>query len=126
MGTEESAARKPFAAFVQEQRGGTLAAELGDALQELVTAVQENGKSGTLTLQVKVASNGDDLTVTVTDKITVKKPEPARGAAIFYIDVHGNLVRRNPMQPELPLQGLDGGKGAAPEGVDPLTGEVTA
>lgn len=96
--------RKPFAAFVQEQRNGGLHGELSDSLVELVSAVQEHGKAGSLVLTVKVAPNKDGMTVTVTDKIKVTLPEGERGAAIYFIDADGNLSRRNPMQTELPLK----------------------
>lgn len=110
----EEGGRKPFAAFVQEQRGGGLHGELSDALADLVNAVQETGKPGTLTLAVKVTPNKDGVTVMVTDKITVKAPEGDRGAAIFFVQGDGNLVRRDPRQIELPLRQV----------VNPDTGEI--
>lgn len=96
--------RKPFAAFVQEQRGGGLHGELSDGLAELVTAVRDLGKAGSLVLTVKVTPNKDGATVTVTDKVKVSMPEAERGAAIFFVDEGGNLSRRNPNQQELPLK----------------------
>lgn len=96
--------RKPFAAFVQEQRSGGLHGELSDGLSELVTAVSEHRKAGTLTLTLKVTPNNDGVTVTVTDKVAVKAPEADRGAAIFFVDEDGNLLRRDPRQIELPLR----------------------
>ncbi len=100
--------RKPFAAFVQEQRGGGLHGELSDALAALVLAVQEHRKTGTIVLTVTVKPNNDGQTVTVTDKLKLTMPEGERGAAIFFADEDGNLTRRNPAQPELPLRGLRG------------------
>lgn len=104
----EDQTRKPFAAFVQEQRAGALHGELSDGLVELVQAVQETGKAGTVQLTVKVAPNKDGVTVTVTDKVVVKLPEGERGAAIFFADEHGNLMRRDPRQTELPLKEIRG------------------
>lgn len=101
---EEPKQRKPFAAFVQEQRNGGLHGELSDALAEVVAAVDEHRKAGTLVLTVKVTPNNDGQTVTVTDKIKVTLPEGDRGAAIFFVDADGNLSRRNPRQIELPLR----------------------
>ncbi len=101
---EPAQTRKPFAAFVQEQRNGGLHGELSLALAELVNAVSEHRKAGTLTLTVKVAPNNDGLTVTVTDKIKMTAPEGDRGAAIYFVDAEGNLSRRNPYQQELPLR----------------------
>ncbi len=101
---EEGAPRKPFAAFVQEQRNGGLHGELSDSLHELVEAVAEHGKKGSLTLQVIVEPMGDGSTVRVTDKIKMAVPEGERGAAIYFIDQDGNLTRKNPAQIELPLR----------------------
>jgi hypothetical protein len=99
-----SEGRKPFAAFIQEQRSGGLHGELSEALSELVLAVQETQRAGSLTLTVKVVPNKDGVTVTVTDKVSTKLPEADRGAAIFFMDKAGALVRRDPRQIELPLR----------------------
>ncbi len=104
--SKEETARKPFAAFVQEQRGGALHGEMSDGLVELVQAVRETGKAGTIALTVKVAPNKDGVTVTVTDKMKLTLPEGERGAAIFFADEHGNLMRRDPRQLEMPLKEL--------------------
>lgn len=97
-------ARKPFAAFVQEQRNGALHGELSDRIAELVLAVAETGKKGKLQLELTIAPNADGMTVTVSDKIKVVPPEGERGAAIFFIGENGSLTRRNPAQTELPLR----------------------
>lgn len=96
--------RKPFAAFVQEQRNGGLHGELSEALADLVTRCDEHRKSGSLTLTISIAPNADGVTFTVTDTVKVKAPEPARAAALFFADEAGNLMRRDPRQIELPLR----------------------
>lgn len=90
--------RKPFAAIIQEQRNGALHSDLSHELAALVTAVQETQKPGTLTLTLKVAPNRDGVTVTVSDKVKATMPENDRGAAIFFVEGDGNLVRQNPNQ----------------------------
>ena len=92
--------RKPFAAFLQEQRRGGLHGELSESLQELVRAVEEHRKAGTLTLTVKVAPFGDG-TVAITDKVALKAPEGERGSGIFFTDEEGNLHRSDPRQQEI-------------------------
>ena len=104
MGTEQ---RKPFAQFVQEQRNGCLHGELSDALVELVGAVAEHEKKGTLVLTITVTPNKDGQTVVVTDKVKVTLPEGNRGAAIYFFDADGNLSRRNPNQMEMPLKEVE-------------------
>lgn len=96
--------RKPFAAFLQEHRNGGLHAELSDGLALLVAACREHAKGGSLTLSVKVTPNADGMTMTVSDEVKVKAPEASRGAALWFADEDGNLSRRNPLQPELPLR----------------------
>jgi len=111
----EEGARKPFAAFVQEQRNGGLHGELSDALAELVLAVIEHRGKGVLQLQVIVTPNGDGATVTVADKIKLTLPEGERGAAIFFADSDGNLSRQNPRQMELSLREVGDKQKAASE-----------
>lgn len=101
---EQAVQRKPFAAFVQEHRNGGLHGELSDLLAELVLAALEHEKKGSLTVKLDVAPNSDGLTVTITDTVTLKKPEANRGAGIWFSDENGNLSRRNPAQPELPFR----------------------
>ena len=81
-----------------------LRVELTESLGELVAAVIEQRKAGSLVLTVKVTPNKDGVTVLVTDKVKLTKPEAERGGAIFFVDAFGSLSRSNPLQPELPLR----------------------
>lgn len=101
---EDRPQTKPFATFLQEQRGGALHAELSDELAAVVSACMEHERSGELTLTVKVSPNKDGETLTLVDSVKAKKPEAAQRPSIFFTDSHGNLSRRNPRQPELPLR----------------------
>jgi hypothetical protein len=90
---------RPFADWLLEQRRGLLHAELGEALNGLLDAVIEHHKGGSLTLTVSVKPAGDnDLTVFITDEVKVKKPEPGRPAALFFVDDDKNPRRENPRQ----------------------------
>lgn len=100
---EPTAARKTFTAFLHEQRGGVLHAELTDELAKLVAKVSEHEKGGTLTLKITVKPEADGA-VKVSDEIAVKAPRPAARPSLFFTDSAGNLSRRNPRQPELPLR----------------------
>lgn len=103
---EESAVGqpRPFTQWLLEQRQGGLHAELTDGLSELVRAVMEHEKGGSLTLMVKVNPMGNGINLVVSDEIKVKKPEAARPVSMFYGDDSGSLSRRDPRQPELPLR----------------------
>lgn len=107
---ENSAGRRPFAAFLQDQRKGVLHNDLGEALAELVAAVVETGKKGTLTLKLDVALNKDGDTLLIADTVSVKEPKHDTKPSIFFADDGGNLTRHNPRQPELPLRKVEGGK----------------
>lgn len=101
---EQVVQRKPFSQFILEQRRGGLHGELSDALAELVSAVDEQRRSGTLTLTIQLVPNSDGVTVTVSDAIKIKAPEAKRGAAIFYVGANGALERNDPRQMQLPVR----------------------
>jgi hypothetical protein len=94
----------PFTRFLQEHRNGRLQSELADAVNELVEAIVEHGKPGslTLTLKMKPATKGLGNSLLVTDEVKVKKPMGERGESLFFADDHSNLSRRDPRQPEIP------------------------
>lgn len=100
---------KPFATALREIAGGAAADRASWLLQELVAAVAETGKKGTLTVQITVAPYKTGNTLDVTAKVTSKPPEDtdAEVSGIFYADAEGNLRRDDPNQPQLPLRGLE-------------------
>lgn len=96
--TEQHA--KPFADFLAGQ--GQAHDELTEGLHDLVAAVRDTGKAGSITLTIKVeADKRSDGVLRVTDNVTVKAPKHDRGARIYYQDKGGNLSRTDPNQPEL-------------------------
>lgn len=108
---------RPFAATLQEIAGGTVHTRLSDQLQQLVTAVTDTGKKGTLTLQLTVAplKPGNVSNLVVTAKTALKAPEgdDAAPSSVFFHDREGNLSREDPTQLKLPLRGVEGKKGAS-------------
>lgn len=106
---------RPFADFLTEQRGGVLHAELTDALNELVAAVNEHHKGGELVLRIKVkpATKSSYGAVAVADDVTIKKPAGERAEALFFVDRDSNLTRENPQQPRLPLRDVSAPADAA-------------
>lgn len=85
-----------FNATVQSIRDGALLELLTGKLNEVVEAVQEHRKVGTLSLTLTIKPNGEDA-VTVVSKVGAKIPEGTVGDALFFVN-GGNLVRRNPRQ----------------------------
>lgn len=90
---------RPFADFLREVGKGSVHDEMSEKLNDLVTAVEETGKGGsiTLTLHVKPMEKGNVNALLVSDAITVKKPTTPRKASVFFPDA-GNLVRNDPNQ----------------------------
>lgn len=87
---------RPFAAFLQELRGGRAHAELGAALSELVQAVEEHGEKGTLRLELTIKPEHGQMLVT--DHVVVKAPSGKAPTSIWFADDAGNLLRDHPTQ----------------------------
>lgn len=97
---------RPFTEFLLQQAYGATHEELSQGLHTLLEAVRDNGKAGSLTLTIKVSpvGRGDERQVIVTDAVVVKKPAGKRPESFFFLDDDGNLTRKDPRQPELPLR----------------------
>lgn len=100
---------RPFADWLREQARGATHEELSEKLNELVSAVVETGKKGTLTLQITVdhVKKAEAHVLQVTDKVVLRAPEHDRQVSVFFSSM-GNLSRNNPEQPELGIKGLAG------------------
>lgn len=92
---------RPFADWIREQSSGRTHDELTEALAEVVTAVKETGKKGSVTLTIAIApfDKGMGAALTVTDAVKKVVPQHDRRKTIFYADDSGNLTKEDPMQP---------------------------
>lgn len=92
---------RPFASFLQEQSGGQLHDELSTKLHDLIEAIRETGKAGSLSLKIdiKPIAGTDGRTLTVTDTVAAKLPKTERPKSIFFATDDGNLSRTDPRQP---------------------------
>lgn len=97
---------QPFTGWLHEQRNGALHHDLSEALLEVVAAVEDTGKAGTLTLTIKVepATKGQGGVVAITDDVKTKLPQLDRGAAIWFVTSDHELSRNDPRQLALPLR----------------------
>jgi hypothetical protein len=110
---EISTPRKTFASFLLEQRNGALHTELSEALADVVKAVQDHGKGGTVALSISIKPGAKGTsTLIVVDDVKTKVPQGERPAAMFFADEDGNLSRDDPRQTKLPLRQVDVGRGA--------------
>ncbi|PYG00186.1 hypothetical protein SAMN05216184_104125 [Georgenia satyanarayanai] len=89
---------RPFADWLREQQSGRTHDELSQNLRDLVSAVVDTGKKGTLTLQITVApfdrAEGDALIVS--DAVKLSLPQHDRRKSIFHADKHHNLTKDDP------------------------------
>lgn len=101
--TAEEEHVRPFAEVLVGIDRGRSHAELSDCLHRLIQAVQDTGRPGVLTYQLKVKPASADGMVELTDQVTFKPPVFARKVSMFFVDGTGNLTSRDPRQTELEL-----------------------
>lgn len=91
-----------YLATVQRHRGGKALDEASAKLAEVVAAVVETGKAGTVTITLKIApaSRGNGA-VTVTDEVTAKIPQSPRPDSFWFASEDGALSKDDPRQKEL-------------------------
>ena len=95
---------RPFYDFLREHRNGVTHDELADALNDLVAAVNEEGKAGTLTFTVSIKPMGKSDGLEVSADIKVKPPKKTAGVSIFFSTPDNNLVRQDPRQQSMELR----------------------
>jgi hypothetical protein len=105
-----------FLQLLQQHRSGQVLSDLSAAMRQATEAAQLQGKPAGITLKIviKPAGNGSGAVV-VADQITTKLPVPAAATSFFFADEHGNLLRNDPRQKELPLRAITGGQPVAVE-----------
>jgi hypothetical protein len=102
-----------IAETLKSLRYGSLDAELGEKLHELVQRVDNTQRVGSLTLTLKVKPGGQGR-LEILDDIKVTMPKEEKGSSIMFVMPSGNLARTDPRQME--IEGL--------KRVDPETGEI--
>lgn len=76
--------------------------EATDGFHEVIAAVAETGKSGSVTITLKVEPDKKAEGIfRVTDSVKVTIPQFDRATNIYFRDSTGNLTRNNPNQPEI-------------------------
>lgn len=104
---ERKAMDSDFVAVLLEMRNGAVAADCSTKFTELVESVLETGKSGSLTLSIKVRPNrttGMQVTeVELTHTCRAARPELDHGRSIFFVTKSRRLTRTDPNQMEMDL-----------------------
>lgn len=104
---------RPFTDTLGALRFGTLNDDLSKALNDLVQACSNTGKTGDLKLTIKLKP-GKGGQIEVFDDIKVNAPKEERGSSIMFATPEGNLQREDPRQ--MQIDGL--------RSVDMETGEL--
>lgn len=92
-----------FARALSEVSHGDLAEQASTQLAELVAAVGETAKKGTLTLTLEIKPRGHDSgQVEVSGTVKCSVPVPDIAPSMFFVH-EGQLVRDNPKQLKLPF-----------------------
>jgi hypothetical protein len=91
-----------LANVLESMNRGRTSKEIDDSLRELLAAVSEQGRAGSLTIQLSVVPTKRQVTE-VTAKITLKLPKESPEKAIFFINDRNELVRDDPRQQPLPF-----------------------
>lgn len=103
-GEDAHAQTRPFADVLVTLNRGRTHAELSEQLQRLVEAVEDTGRAGSITLQVKVSKSKAAGMLELLDTVKVTLPKHDRAVSLFFADDDHNLVREDPRQPPLPLR----------------------
>lgn len=89
---------RPFADFLRELNKGRVHEELTQGLHDVVEAVKATGKSGTLTLKLKIAEQKNTVMLTIEDDVVVNPPKASRQTSLWFVDKDGNVSRSDPSQ----------------------------
>lgn len=98
---------KAFALILQDLRDGRTHDEMSQQFDQLIAQVQASGKSGTLTLTIKVApaSRAQPVDkVIVQPVVKLNPPKPEVGEDFFWVTDDAELSRNHPKQAALDLR----------------------
>ena len=96
--------QQPITETLKHIGGGVFIDTASDKMAELVQAVSDSGKAGslTITISVKPATRGGAMHLT--GKYTLKKPAEEPMEALLFATPEGNLVADDPKQSKLDLK----------------------
>jgi hypothetical protein len=98
----------PFSDWLTDHAQGDVDVEMTLALAEVVQAVINHGKKGSVTLKVHIDTAGSGARTVVTACVVeAKAPTAEPERSIFYVGERGSLHRDDPYQRRLPLKRVD-------------------
>jgi hypothetical protein len=90
-----------FAAFLVSHLGGRAHEQISDEMHDLLAAVDEHGRKGSLTITVTVEppkGSVDGGPVAIAIESALKAPKAVAPPAIYFVDHDGNPTRNDPRQ----------------------------
>lgn len=97
---------KPFSDVLGEVENGTLLNELTEAVYDIIIAVMETRKAGSVKLKLTFTPTGKG-TVNVDADVDANKPVHDRPTTTFFVAKDFSLQRSDPNQPRLPLREVE-------------------
>lgn len=94
---------REFAEVLRDMENGDVNEDLTEQLQQLIGAVQDVRKGGTLTLTMTVTPTSR-ATVAMATAIKCKIPEHDRASTTFFVDDRQQLHREDPKQVKMDLR----------------------
>lgn len=110
---------RPFFETLRELRAGRTLEDLGSELALLISAIKATGKSGELTLKLKIKppKHGSMSYLTIEDQIVTKTPKLDTGDTVFFPTADNGLSRQDPAQTDLPFGRVNKETGELTEGI---------
>ena len=97
---------RPFEEVLAEMEGGRVLYDLEEGLTNLIAAVMDTKKPGTIELKIAVAPTGRG-SVTMATNVKTKEPEHDRPTSTFFVDDKWQLHRDDPRQEKMDLRTAD-------------------
>ena len=91
---------------IRNLSAGEFSTEAEARLASLVTAIDERGGSGTLTLTLKIKKTTRSGAMTITGESVSKPPKMPPHEALMFPTPQGRLTKNHPGQGDLPLQAV--------------------
>lgn len=95
---------KSICDFIRDLNGGVVHDELSNGLADLVAAVTDEGKSGTMTVTFSLKPMGKGNGIQVSSETKVKPPKQTAGVTVMFATPENSLQRQDPRQKEMELR----------------------
>jgi len=93
-----------FTDVIRDIAGGELVDEATTAINNLVSAVDETGKGGSLTIKISVKPNGRGGGMNVGYDVAAKLPQGEKLTSVMWPTPEGDLLASDPRQKSLDLK----------------------